>query len=124
MIKVIIEREIAEGLEEFYESAIANLLGVMANAGGYLSGESLVDMHRPNRYIVITRWTDEAAWIRWCGTSERQQMLDAVRPFLLDEEKRTVLRQLVFHQEQSAAGGSFAAPGPAQISPLRASSKI
>ena len=56
MIRVIIEREVAEGLEEFYESAIANLLGTMSNAGGYLSGESLVDIHRPNRYIVVTRW--------------------------------------------------------------------
>ena len=36
MIRVIIEREIAEGLEEFYESAIADLLDVMANAHGYV----------------------------------------------------------------------------------------
>jgi heme-degrading monooxygenase HmoA len=103
MIRVIIEREIAEGLEEFYESAIANLLGVMANAGGYLSGESLVDLHRPNRYVVVTRWTDEAAWNRWYRSIERQHMLDTIRPFLLNEEKFTVLRQLIFHQEQSAA---------------------
>jgi heme-degrading monooxygenase HmoA len=103
MIKVIIEREIAEGLEEFYESAIANLLGVMSSAGGYISGESLVDVHRPNRYIVVTRWTNEAAWNRWCSSSERQQMLDAIQPFMQDEEKFTVLRQLIFHQELSAA---------------------
>jgi len=103
MIRVIIEREVAEGLEEFYEAAIANLLDVMANAGGYLSGESLVDIHRPNRYIVVTRWTDEAAWNRWYVSSERQQMLDAIRPFLLNEEKFTLLRQLLFHQSLSAA---------------------
>ncbi len=103
MIRVIIEREIAEGLEEFYESAIANLLGAMSNARGYLSGESLVDLHRPNHYIVVTRWTDEAAWNRWYVSSERQQMLDSLRPFMLNEEKFTVLRQLIFHQEQSVA---------------------
>lgn len=103
MIKVIIEREVAEGLEEFYESAIANLLGVMAGASGYLSGESLVDIQRPNHYVVVTRWVDEAAWSRWHGSHERQQLLDAIRPFLLDEEKFILLRQLVFHQEQSAA---------------------
>jgi heme-degrading monooxygenase HmoA len=103
MIRVIIEREVAEGLEEFYESAIANLLGAMSNAGGYLSGESLVDIHRPNRYIVVTRWIDEAAWNRWYGSSERQEMLDAIGPFLLNEEKFTLLRQLIFHQELSAA---------------------
>ena len=103
MIRVIIEREVAEGLEEFYESAIANLLGVMSNAGGYLSGESLVDIHRPNRYVVVTRWIDEAAWNRWYGSIERQKMLDAIGPFLLNEEKFTLLRQLIFHQELSAA---------------------
>jgi heme-degrading monooxygenase HmoA len=103
MIRVIIEREVAEGLEEFYESAIANLLGVMSNANGYLSGESLVEIHRPNRYVVVTRWADETAWNRWYGSNERQQMLDAIRPFLLNEEKFTLLRQLIFHQGQSAA---------------------
>ena len=103
MIRVIIEREVAEGLEEFYEAAIANLLDVMANAGGYLSGESLVEIHRPNRYIVVTRWVDEAAWNRWYVSSERQQMLDAIRPFLLIEEKFTLLLQLLFHQSLSAA---------------------
>ena len=103
MIRVIIEREVAEGLEEFYDSAIANLLGVMANATGYLSGESLVDIHRPNRYVVVTRWADEAAWNRWHASGERQEMLDAIRPFLLNDEKFTLLRQLSFHQQVSAA---------------------
>jgi heme-degrading monooxygenase HmoA len=103
MIRVIIEREVAEGLEEFYESAIANLLGVLANAAGYVSGESLVDIHRPNRYVVVTRWVDEAAWQRWQSSGERQEMLDAIRPFLLNDEKFTLLRQLSFHQQVSAA---------------------
>ncbi len=103
MIRVIIEREVAEGLEEFYESAIVNLLDVMSNAAGYLSGESLVELHRPNHYVVVTRWIDESAWNRWYRSSERQQMLDAIRPFLLDDEKFTLLRQLIFHQGQSAA---------------------
>ena len=102
MIRVIIEREIAEGLEEFYESAIANLLGVMANAPGYLSGESMVEIHRPNHYVVVTRWTDEAAWDRWYRSYERQQLLDVIRPFLLDEEKSTLLKQLIFHQGEPA----------------------
>ena len=103
MIRVIIEREVAEGLEEFYESAIANLLGVMSNAAGYLSGESLVEIHQPNHYVVVTRWIDESAWNRWYRSIERQQMLDAIRPFLQDEEKFTLLKQLIFHQGQSAA---------------------
>jgi len=100
MIRVIIEREIAEGLEQFYESAIADLLDVMANARGYVSGESSVEIHRPNRYVVITRWTDEAAWNHWYQSSERQELLNVIRPFLLKEEKFTLLRQLRLHRDK------------------------
>ena len=102
MIRVIIEREIAEGLEQYYEAAIADLLGVMANATGYVSGESSVDIHRTNHYVVITRWIDEAAWQRWYQSSERQELLDAIRPFLLKEEKFTLLKQLILHRDESA----------------------
>jgi len=98
MIRVIIEREIAEGLEQFYENAIADLLDVMANAPGYLAGESLVEIHRPNRYVVITRWTSEDAWARWFHSSDRQQLASAIRPFLQNEEKFTLLRQLKYHR--------------------------
>ena len=103
MIRVVIEREIAEGLEQFYENAIAKLLDVMITAAGYVSGESLVDIHRPNRYIVITRWVSEEAWNRWCASAERQQMLVAIGPFMQSEEKFTLLKQLSFHHEASAA---------------------
>ena len=100
MIRVVIEREIAEGLEQFYESAIADLLDVMAKAPGYVSGESSVEIHRPNRYVVITRWIDEAAWNKWFQSSERQELLDAIRPFLQNEEKFTLLRQLISHRDK------------------------
>jgi heme-degrading monooxygenase HmoA len=102
MIRVIIEREIAEGLERFYEQAISNLLDVMANAPGYLAGESLVEIHRPNRYLVVTRWASEEAWNRWFVSPERQELLDSVRPFLQNDEKLTLLRQLKYHRDDSA----------------------
>lgn len=98
MIRAIIEREIAAGLEQFYQSAIADLLEMMASAPGYLSGESLVEIHRPNHYLVVTRWTDEAAWNRWFHSPERQQMLDQIRPFLQQDEKFTLLQQLTYHR--------------------------
>lgn len=102
MIRVIIEREIAEGLEQFYEKAIADLLEVMTSAPGYVSGESLVDIHRPNRYVVVTRWSNEDTWNRWFRSTQRQQMLSAIAPFLMRDEKITLLRQLSFHEDPSA----------------------
>ena len=103
MIRVIIEREIAEGLEEFYESAIANLLGVMANAGGYLSGESLVDIHRPNRYIVVTRWVDEAAWNRWYVLQRAPANAGCDPSVSVERRKVHAIASILFHQSLSAA---------------------
>ena len=103
MIRVTIERKVAEGLEEFYEAAIADMLGVLGNAPGFLSGESLVDLQRPNHYVVFTRWVDESAWNRWYTSAERQQQLDAIRPFLLDDESFTLLKQLAYHKPGSRA---------------------
>ena len=96
MIRVIIEREIAEGLEQFYETAIADLLDVVSTEPGYLSGESLVDINHPNHYVVVTRWTSEEAWNRWFHSTRRQEQLGEIRPFLLNDEKFILLRQLKY----------------------------
>ena len=103
MIRVIIERQIAEGLERFYESEISRLLEVVRDAPGYLSGESLVEIHRPNHYLVLTRWANEEAWNRWFRSAQRQELLNAIRPFLLEDEKCTLLRQLSYHRGESGA---------------------
>ena len=102
MIRVIIERQIAEGLESYYEPEITRLLEIMKQSPGYLSGESLVDIQRPNHYLVLTRWTNEEAWDRWFHSAQRQQVLNALRPFLLDDEKFTLLRQLSYHRGEGS----------------------
>ena len=98
MIRVIIEREIAEGLEQFYESAISDMQETMAAFPGYASGESLKDLRHPNRYVVITRWQNEESWNRWYHSERRRDKLAELRPFLLTDEKVTLLRQLGYHR--------------------------
>ena len=98
MIKVIIERQVAEGLESHYEKAIGELLSVMTSAPGYISGESLVDTRLSNHYVVIAKWTTESAWMQWSQSDERKRLLTAIGPFLQTEEKFTLFRQLAYHQ--------------------------
>ncbi len=98
MIKVIIERVVAEGLEVPYEKAIGELLTVMTRAKGYISGESLVDAMQPNHYVVLARWSDQASWDEWFLSEDRKQVLTAIAPFLQTDEKYTVLYQLAYHR--------------------------
>lgn len=98
MIKVIIERQVAEGLESHYEKAIGELLSVMTSAPGYISGESLVDAKLSSHYIVIAKWTTETAWSQWFLSEERKRLMTAIAPFLQTDEKFTLLKQLAYHQ--------------------------
>jgi antibiotic biosynthesis monooxygenase (ABM) superfamily enzyme len=100
MIKVIIERSVAEGLEAYYEKAIGDLLTVMTEFAGYVSGESLVEIHRPNRYVVVSQWLSESAWDRWYISNQRQQLVTTLAPFLESEETYTKLQRLVYHADE------------------------
>lgn len=98
MIKVIIERQVAEGLESHYEKAVGELLSVMTNAQGYISGESLVDAKQSNHYVVIAKWTTDSAWSQWFHSDERKRIMTVIAPFLEAEEKFTLLKQLAYHK--------------------------
>ncbi len=98
MIKVIIERFVAEGLEVPYEKAVSELLNVMTRSRGYISGESLVDVDHPNHYVVVARWSDRRAWDQWFLSEDRKAVAAAIAPFLQTEEKFTVLHQLAYHR--------------------------
>lgn len=91
MIRVLIEREIAEGLEQPYQDAITGMMQAIVRAPGYLSGESLRDAHRPQHHYILSSWQSQAAWRRWLHSQDRRQALDAIRPFLATPERITVL---------------------------------
>lgn len=101
MIKVLIERTIAEGLEGNYEQTIVELLTHAENSPGYLGGESYKDAKHPNHYVVISMWESINAWQLWFGSSARMDMLRKIGVFLKEPESFTVLEPCVY---QSAKG--------------------
>jgi heme-degrading monooxygenase HmoA len=90
MIKVIIERNIAEGLELNYVDAIRTTLKAVLEAPGYISSQSLTDIHRPNHRLIVTNWTSVEAWEKWQSSQERKKALADITPILHDGEKITV----------------------------------
>lgn len=91
MIRVIIERHIADDLTEHYEEAARNTLQQAMSAHGFISGEALYDTTNPShRYVIVTYRTIQD-WQRWYRSSERQEMMAAIHPMLETEEKITIL---------------------------------
>jgi len=90
MIKVIIERIIADGLEPNYQHAIRDTLKAVLDAPGYISSESLTDVHKPSHRIIITNWRSVQAWDMWYHSQERKEALAEITPILDGGEKITV----------------------------------
>lgn len=91
MIKVIIERKVAPGLEPNYLEAIRHTLKAVLEAPGYISSESLTDVHHGNHRVIITNWTSISAWEQWQSSDARKQVVGEIAPVLEEPEKITIL---------------------------------
>lgn len=92
MLKVIIERVIAEGMESTYEATIKSMLRTMLEAPGYVSGVNYKDAKNANHRVIITNWQSEEAWYQWSHSEDRKKLIDAIKPILEQEEKITLLQ--------------------------------
>ena len=93
MIRVLIERHIAETLEDAYEQRARQVLQQAISAPGFISGETLSDSHDPNHRITLANWRSEADWDRWYRSQERRDLMSELVPMMDREEIITVLQQ-------------------------------
>ena len=91
MIKVIIERKIALGMESTYDAAIKDTLRAILEAPGYMSGANFKDAVDENHRVIITNWISLVAWQKWQGSEERRKVIASIQPILISPEKITVL---------------------------------
>lgn len=94
MIRVLIQRTIAEGLEQPYEEAARRVIQQAVQSPGFISGESFRDLERPDRRVVMVTWQNRHSWERWEHSAERKQSIDAFRPMLMEDETITLLEPL------------------------------
>lgn len=78
MIKVLIERDIAEGLEVPYEEVARRVLSAAIQSPGFISGESFRDLEHPNRRVIMVTWQNIRSWERW---EESEARRDAISKF-------------------------------------------
>lgn len=91
MIRVIIERIIAETLEANYEDAAKKVLQQAIHAPGYISGESLKDMTNPRHRFIICNWRSAADWSHWQQSHDRKELMGQLNLMMEKEEKVTIL---------------------------------
>ncbi len=91
MIRVIIERVIAETLEANYEEMAMEILQQSVRAPGFISGESLKDIQNSRHRMVLCKWRSLVDWQQWQDSQARKNLMDKMNLILEKEEKVTVL---------------------------------
>ncbi|SDU01618.1 antibiotic biosynthesis monooxygenase family protein [Halopseudomonas salegens] len=94
MIKVLIERIIAEGLEHPYEEIARNMLQKAIQSPGFISGESFQDLERPNHRVIVVTWQNRHSWERWENSAARKESIGAFSAILQQEERITLLEPI------------------------------
>lgn len=92
MIRVLIERHIAESLEPAYEERSRKVLQSAVSAPGFVSGETLVDANDHNHRFTLANWRSETDWLRWKRSAERKALMAELIPMMDQEEVITVLK--------------------------------
>lgn len=78
-IKVLIKRKMPEGFADPRFNGLLRELRAQANAQpGYISGETLKRVDRPNEYLVIGTWQTVHAWNAWQVSPERREIQDQI----------------------------------------------
>ena len=91
MIRVIIDRFIAESLEANYEVTAKDTLREAVQAPGFISGESLKDVTNERHRVVLCNWRSLQDWQMWLVSPERKKMMVQLNLMLETPEKVTVL---------------------------------
>jgi heme-degrading monooxygenase HmoA len=95
MIRVLIERHIADSLEHAYEERARRYIQRAVSAPGFVSGESLVDSRDQNHRFTISTWRSETDWLRWKRSDERRSLMAELIPMMDRDEVITVMKH--FH---------------------------
>ena len=73
MIRVMIERHIADELIIHYDKAARETLQRAMQAHGFISGEALQNVKDHNHRLVIATYRTLQDWQRWASSEERRE---------------------------------------------------
>lgn len=73
-VKVLIKRIVPEDSAREMIPLFRRMRSLATGQRGYISGETLKSLDRPNIFLVISNWKSSEDWERWLLSKERQEI--------------------------------------------------
>lgn len=81
-VKILIKRKVPREKGVELLNLITELRSQASVQPGYISGETLRSMEKPDEYLVISTWQSVDDWKAWASSKERSQVESRVQAIL------------------------------------------
>ncbi len=81
-VKIIINRKVSKEKEKNLQPLLIQLRALATAQPGYISGETLRNVDRPEEYLVISTWQSLDNWKTWASSKERSEIQEKIDALL------------------------------------------
>ena len=82
MIKIHIKRKVSEDKKEELTLLINQLRSITMGTPGYITGETLKRLDKPDESLVVTKWQSTYYWNQWFQSKEKSKIQDKIDQLL------------------------------------------
>jgi len=81
-VKVLIKRPVPDEKAKAIIPLFRKMRSLATGQQGYISGETLKSLDRPNIFLVISNWRSSDDWEKWLISKERQEIQQEIDELL------------------------------------------
>jgi heme-degrading monooxygenase HmoA len=81
-VKILIKRKVPESKARDMIPLFRKMRTLANEQPGYITGETMRNLEKPDEFLVISTWETSNDWKRWVQSSERQQIQSQIDALL------------------------------------------
>jgi len=81
-VKILIKRTASKNKVEKMKPLLVEMRTLAMRQQGYISGETLKSLEKPETFLVVSTWASPAHWEKWMLSGERKHIQEQMDPLL------------------------------------------
>ncbi len=81
-VKILIKRHVPEEKAREIIPLVREMRSLATKNEGYISGETLRNLERPEEFMVISTWQSSQDWKQWLKSEDRKKVQDKIDALL------------------------------------------